>query len=131
MAEPGFEANLAGAREIERKRAQQFIVPFLRCRDSEPATEITDRVRAFGWGSEYADWEAANCSDCLKTERLGDANVYVPSQCEIQRALADGFWGDGRIDAVLYRRSGLPGNRCPERELPELQRPCPACERRK
>jgi hypothetical protein len=80
-----------------------------------------EQVRPFAYGSEYAEWEAANCDGCAKSERLKEGNVYVPSQCEIQRALTDAFWGDGRIDLALYQRSGLPGDHCPERELAEAE----------
>lgn len=63
------------------------------------------RVRPFFSGSQYGDWTSGNCDRCTKgAHRLGpDA---LPT-CEIELALGEAYFGDGKVDADIAQRMGV------------------------
>lgn len=51
-----------------------------------------DRVRPFHCGSQFAEWEAANCSNC----KLSTAG-FKRYRCKLQKAIDKAYWDDGTV----------------------------------
>lgn len=74
---------------------------------------MTDQVRPFSNGSEFREWTDRNCHGC--------ARFTAPPSCELERALALGYIGDGTIPLAIAIRLGCdttwlgyPATPCPE-----------------
>lgn len=88
---------------------------------AEPMTEWP----IFSNGTEYRDWEDANCYRCRKSgcER-GDLDEYQWGKCELQDAVVNTALYDGRIPLRIMARFGGTATSalydvapiCPERE---------------
>lgn len=65
---------------------------------------MTQQIRPFSSGSQYADWTGCNCDRCTKgAARLGpDA---LPT-CEIELALGEAYFGSGKVSAEIAQRMG-------------------------
>jgi len=69
-------------------------------------TEI--RFRPFANGSQWMDWEGANCARCTKSEM--DADGLWPLRCEVLRALLEAQMGDGTVSEEMGARMGTGPN---------------------
>ena len=69
----------------------------------------------FANGTQFLDWEGANCGQCWKS-------TPSASRCAIESALANAMRGDGSVTERIARRMGYLDHRihycwaCPERE---------------
>jgi len=73
-------------------------------------------IRPFSCGTQYLDWSASNCVTCKKSG-------MAPPQCDIERALISGCFGDGTVTESIAKRMGWVKGpafhyiwECPERE---------------
>ncbi len=66
------------------------------------------RYRPFSCGTQFIDFQAANCCRC--TKHSDDA-----SKCEIDNALLFAQFGDGSVSADIAERMGYLDN-CPPRQ---------------
>ena len=77
---------------------------------------MSDGIRPFSCGTQYIDWENANCCQCKKYS--DDA-----SACDLQLALSVACVGDGTIDWETAERIGYEQGQycwaCSEIELTE------------
>lgn len=64
------------------------------------------RIRMFSNGSQFDDWEAANCDRCTKGHTVDEHGMDQFSQCEINQALNFAYWDDGTVRAEIARRAG-------------------------
>lgn len=62
---------------------------------------MTDRIRIFSNGSQFADWEASNCQRCKKW-----AGWDKLPTCEIDVALGEAYLGDGTVSQEIATRAG-------------------------
>lgn len=60
-------------------------------------------VRPFSSGTQYLDWERANCGRCKKAASLEDFHAGK-FQCDIEKELAYGTVGDGTISDEIAAR---------------------------
>ena len=65
-----------------------------------------NRISPFSCGTQYMDWEAANCLRCKKSVDVND-DVFV---CDIQEALGLACIGDGYVTDDIARRMGYFDN---------------------
>lgn len=63
-------------------------------------------VRPFSNGTEYQDWQDANCSGCRKSvDAIGEPGDWPT--CEIESALTYAYLGDGTVDQAMADRMGF------------------------
>lgn len=64
-------------------------------------------MRPFGCGTQFADWESANCARCKKGT-FDDLGTWPT--CPIQAALVEAYWADGHItDEIADRMARSKG----------------------
>ncbi len=73
------------------------------------------RINPFSNGSQYIDWENANCCKCAKhpfdEDELFDIVRNTPEKlCEIFLALSEACVGDGTISPEIAKRMAYPGS---------------------
>ena len=69
----------------------------------------TETMRPFNNGTQFADWLARNCERCAKG---ADPNNPPPIlECDIDQALLEGYFGDGRIPLAIAERMGAVANK--------------------
>lgn len=69
---------------------------------------MSERRRPFSQGTQYLDWQEANCCRCRKYH-VKNGEVVAPI-CELEEALALACIGDGMISGEHAARLGLPEN---------------------
>ena len=62
---------------------------------------MTTKIRPFSTGTQYIDWQDANCCRC---QRGGEDGQGVG--CEIADALGEACIGDGEVSEDIARRMG-------------------------
>jgi hypothetical protein len=78
---------------------------------------MSDGIRPFDSGSQYADWQARNCERCAKW----DPNDADPDKCDLDFALGSAYLTDGLVSLEIDARLGRKPNEnrytwdCPER----------------
>jgi hypothetical protein len=81
---------------------------------------MSDGVRPFYCGSQYADWQMANCDSCTKQAPPDVSLDEMP--CEIERALSWACVDDGKIPLPIADRMGRADGRynwpCREHDPP-------------
>ena len=81
------------------------MTPRTRTAESSPSTETrqddAERVRPFDSGTHYTAWMNRNCIGCSKF----DAAEYR-GRCEIDGALGEAYFGDGRVSGEIADRMG-------------------------
>ena len=83
---------------------------------------MSDRYRPFHCGSQFADWEEANCCRCVKYDNIDSGMKVIDpvSDCEIFNALIEACCDDGTVSADIAQRMGYLDNKlafqwkCPE-----------------
>ena len=73
---------------------------------------MTEGIRPFQNGSEYAIWTGRNCDHCAK---YNPALPLDKSQCEIDKALVIAYFEDGTVSEEVWERMGKCSGRCKER----------------
>lgn len=63
-----------------------------------------DTIRPFYCGTQYVDWESANCCRCARFG--GMTEDYEWDRCEMADKLTEACIGDGRVDMALAVRYG-------------------------
>lgn len=70
---------------------------------------MTEAVRPFSNGTQYADWSDSNCARCTKgVHRLNDETAWPT--CELEAALLEACFGDGEIPLATAQRIGMREN---------------------
>ena len=65
-------------------------------------------MRPFSSGSQFMDWESANCERCKNAAFYVDGRM--PDHCDIQVAIAEAAMGDGHItDEIADRMTRSDG----------------------
>lgn len=81
---------------------------------------VEESVVPFSNGSQFGDWQESNCASCTKG-RLA-ATSFDQLVCEIDRALAEAYVGEGRIPLAIWDRMGHDDGRyvwpCREHDPP-------------
>lgn len=74
-------------------------------------TDLTpERHTAFSNGTQFTDWEARNCMECIKSSSHADGD------CDIDEALTLACCGDGKVSGEIAERMGLLDNTPPRQE---------------
>lgn len=70
--------------------------------------ETRSTIRPFSCGSEFADWEDANCACCAHSgqDSMDDGFEYEWGACAMEDALTEGCVGDGKVDELLAIEHG-------------------------
>lgn len=89
-----------GNDEIAKAPPIQDMMPCKVC--GKPVRVIVigrDTVRPFSCGSEYGDWKLNNCERCAK--------FTTPPSCDLESALAQAYFGNGKISQEIADRLGV------------------------
>lgn len=81
---------------------------------------MSDRIRPFANGTEYALWQEHNCCRCKRCDWDKLALTGWDTGCELENALSYGSGSDGTISAEIARRLGYSeseGWTCAERQV--------------
>lgn len=65
---------------------------------------MADSARPFSNGTQYLDWQGGNCCRCSRM--APDGATLDDVTCEIERALIEAVFGDGRIPLPVAERMG-------------------------
>jgi hypothetical protein len=80
-------------------------------------------IYVFSNGSQYTDWTSRNCDRCSKYDPEGEKEF----ECDIDSALFNAFWDDGKVTEEIAKRMGYqPGLytwACPELAKPQPPAP--------
>jgi hypothetical protein len=68
-----------------------------------------DRVYVFSCGTQYLDWQEANCCSCRK--RAGPDATLDDMPCALEQALTRASFGDGKVPLPIADRMGATANR--------------------
>lgn len=65
-------------------------------------------IRPFSSGTEFADWENANCARCSHTgqDAWKDGGEYHWGTCEMEDRLTEACIGDGQVPELLCIEHG-------------------------
>ena len=63
---------------------------------------MANRVCPFSNGSQFSDWQSANCERCKKFT----PSVENPPKCELDYEIGMAYLGDGRVTLDIARRMG-------------------------
>ncbi len=84
---------------------------------------MSERVRPFTEGSEFADWKSRNCERC--TLRWEEKDGYRGYQCDIEMALDYSYFDNGTVTEAIGKVLKFDGQRvaedCQARELVEIE----------
>lgn len=69
---------------------------------------MSKRIRPFSQGTQYLDWNCANCCTCARYN-VKDGEVVEPV-CELEEALSLACVLDGTIEPEIAVRLGVPSN---------------------
>jgi hypothetical protein len=102
----------------------------LACWAEWPSQDVTrpeilePRISMFHCGTQVCDWSGHNCDRCAK----GYHHNADQWRCDLEQAIAEGFWTDGTVSNEQARRMGYPfgqhayGWRCGEfMQMPEVR----------
>lgn len=71
---------------------------------------MEERVIPFSNGTEYQCWNDYNCARCKKYN-VDDSGMVVEPVCQIDEALLESMFGDGKISKEMADRMGLENRR--------------------
>lgn len=73
-------------------------------------SDSTETVHVFSNGTQFMDWDEANCCRCTKGGRWDrEERPTRPITCEIQRAIGDAMFSDGTFAPEMAERLGYSG----------------------
>lgn len=69
-----------------------------------------ERVIPFSNGTEYMCWNEYNCCHCKKYH-ADDSGMVIEPVCQIDEALVESMFGDGKVSREMADRMGLKNRR--------------------